>query len=619
MDRHVLQLKVCSARKIANPANVFIVVEFGNWVRQTSVKKCSDKAIWNETFVLPVEDQIEADTQFTVAIKSKDVLGKTNDIARSAVFLPTNTNELHDIWIVLEENAGSGFSSGSPDLHLCMQLEQLAGRSLESLIHRQSSRPSLIKFGGSLRMLGSLSSGGNGDAVDSTSKASLSKESHDTSTFAVRAGAVTLNEICQSLDRLRGVIYMSGEDASIAAAGGNTDERVGMLQKAKVELDELNEQIDSVDGLSDEWKTKLGSLIEDYARDCWKLLSDESWELLARKRQSRPAPPLPSKEARAKIRQDRLSLASPSVSPHVTSPTLASALESDTPTSRLQSWPSTGSESTTTIQRLSALHTVVIKDHFLSSLESFDQMMDSGYSIEIPSTKQKRIEVGHPGKLGDVISFTLLSFVYDATICKAMSYDGPSLVESVIGGGVQHPDVPKGLANALEKIPNGTKKVLITVTPECGFGDDGHEKGVPPNSTLIFEISDVLVTKGDVEAVDSSIFKAEMETKSKEHSLSKLFGTFPRRQEHVYVEKPTSPFPPSIPPPTPPKRMPTMERAYSAPPIQHVTLKKSEEQRLIGAGMPPGNTSSKHDSTQPPGNLVAELNLRLSRRQNSAM
>jgi hypothetical protein len=590
-DRLVLQLKVCSARKLGTPLNSFVSINFGSWSRQTSTKKNSEKPIWNETLVFAVDRSEHGLPAVAFQLRYKDLLGKLHDLGHALVQLPSKINELVDTWVKLESTGGD-----QPDLHICMQLEYLGSRSIESLVGRQSNRPSLMRFGSSsLRLLSTRGNNGLGEV--SGGDARLKKEVLESpSTFGVRTGAVTLNEICQNLDRLRGLIYLSS-----AEAARDPDERVQQLQRSKVELDELESQVDAIEGLSDEWKDKLTLLIEDYARDCWKMLSDESWERLTQKRQSvRAPPPLPSKREMDKIRKERQStLANGSTStpsPRPRDDAGSRSPEGDrasdprmSPAQPTQASPESPQQSSQQARspqaqpRQPKQHSVIVRDHFMSSLDAFDEMMDIGFAVEFPLGAPSNSQVG---RHGDLASFVMTSFIYDAVICKIISYDGPSLVEFVLGS--HHPDIPRGLETALSKIPGGNSRAMVTVSPNWGFGDDGHEKGVPPNSTLVFVIENTsfVTTASSSNPFDDLIDSPTI-------SLVRLYGTFPAREPQVVLESFVPP--PAVAPPAPPRR-PPLARSQSA----------SQE-----ASRAPDNDD--HKATLQQG-MVAELNVRLSRR-----
>ena len=486
-QKFVLQLKICSARKLTSPCNAFIQIELGDWTRQTPIKKHTERPLWNQLFIFPVNSQ----SSFTIYLKQRDVLGKVSLIGKAVVPIPEKPSELQDIWVVLE-----GLNT---DVHLCMELEPLGERSLDSVLMKQnSSRGSLIRFS-SLRLLGS-----SNDKLSThvTSESASSSEPFHTNTssssFALRAGAVTLNEICQALDRIRSIIYVTGSEHM----DPDPKARHKVLQTVKEELEEITLQIDKIDGLSEEWKEKLTELTSDYSKDCLTMLTDEAWANVTLKHHStRLPPPLPSKEKMARERLSRKLSSDVQTSP--STPPLPGAPPPKPPPFPpppvLDDLATKSSESS--FEKKPLEHEVITKSHFLSSLEAFDELLDSGFVVEFPNGTKKQLKFP---KLGDIVNCRLDCFLFDGACSEAISYDLSSQIRtfSVIEG--SHPDIPKGLVSAFLKIPDGQELAVVTVTPEWGFGDDGHVKGVPPSSTLIFEIRNVSYAKGE------AIFEPEL-------------------------------------------------------------------------------------------------------------
>lgn len=371
------------------------------------------------------------------------------------------------------------------------------------------------------------------------------------SAFQANAGAVTINDIVRALDGIKSVVYLAGQESERYGKLQDARRELEDLKTHIREIKGLSEEwkIKLAD-LVEEYESDCISLLADHT---WANRNAEKESAVAvsnqaPKRESVKPPPLPSKETLARVRSERFGelvdgkqLAPPSLavapkinvnltmsinpapplspivrpasflgssSPITTSVTLPqgrpslkkilsstlmksgsfsgnNGLFSSTSPSTKSPLPSTSP----TFQTEADGNVVMLRPHYLSSLDAFDEMMDTGYAIEFKKPKVS----GTLGKVGATAKLEAIGFVFDGCIGQAVSfvvYPESEPFEFVLG--TEHPDVPRGLELALVELNSGSSSVLVTIAPEYGFGEDGHDEfEIPPDATLIYDIRHV--------------------------------------------------------------------------------------------------------------------------------
>lgn len=344
-------------------------------------------------------------------------------------------------------------------------------------------------------------------AQRSPTQEDVNKAIRPSSGFDGHAAALTINELMDSLERVKHII----ESHSGAGAGAGTTvivqasdpERLDLLRSARDELESIQAQIEAEATLSPEWRAKLVDLAAAYGSDLAVLLSTEAWDDVNRRR---------SRVVGGNSKMQHQQQQSP----------LQEALSNHNNSSRSSNGKAPVFKETT-------------KTFALESLELFDSLLDKGYAVEI-------LEPGQPGATpiakGDKVSLEYIVYIWDSVNMLAVSYaDSASSgnLEFVVGDDEQ----PVGLSLGLESLSEGAR-FNICISPPLAHGENGTTD-VPPNTHVLYEGKVVGVERHAASVASETVELAETHPdallKNKRASLR-----YPARQNRVSLAIPGEPI-----------------------------------------------------------------------------
>jgi hypothetical protein len=143
----------------------------------------------------------------------------------------------------------------------------------------------------------------------------------------------------------------------------------------------------------------------------------------------------------------------------------------------------------------------------IESLDAFDDLMNQGFAIEQSSTEvgasvtAAALVSGAGDKLkeGDSLEIDLSVLIWDGAANNAFEIE-----KGTLGFCLGRNNVCKGLGSALCCLSKDTKiapgqEIRIICSPSMAYGDAGSPPLIPPNSSIVFILSDIRL-KADSEA-----------------------------------------------------------------------------------------------------------------------
>ncbi|CAK9022622.1 NADPH-dependent alkenal/one oxidoreductase [Durusdinium trenchii] len=491
----LLRLKVCSARNLNNDKTMhpLVQVTVGDSREKTGSRKCSvgQKTVyWNQQFKF----KVRPGDALRLEVKNKDsILRDPQRYGMATMLIPEGQASMIDTWIPVLDPISAVPIPG--EVHCVMQfqpdgtsappgvvVQQLpvgvgssGSRSMQSIPvrppgegplisapinHAQSVQLSASPTGGGAKASHGRAStigaaggltvatsprAGSFDGGPRAGAPSLPPPNSASSQFDGHAAALTINELMNSLELVKGIIeaHANGEKTSGPVVVQNPDpERLNALRNARNDLENIQSQIAAEESLSDDWRAKLVNLAAAYATDLSVLLSAEAWQDLDRRR------------------SNRLS---------------ARALD-DAHDSLLGGDDAANDEAKAPMQE----HVETTKAYVLESLELFDQLLDNGFAVEIeePGTGDDVAMTGCLVRLDYVV------YIWDSVQTIAVSFaasadTGP--LEFIVGD----EDFPAGLSDALVGMRVGTR-FNVCIAPSMAYGEAGNEQ-VPPDTHVMYE------------------------------------------------------------------------------------------------------------------------------------
>lgn len=120
------------------------------------------------------------------------------------------------------------------------------------------------------------------------------------------------------------------------------------------------------------------------------------------------------------------------------------------------------------------------REFSITSLAAFDELMDNGIAVEYLN--------------GEAPTGALIQSGYKVELdIVAMTWDGASTSTNIFAREklsfiVGQDQVTRGLDAAMLKLCNGTKATII-VAPKLGYGENGINTIVPPNSHIVYDVT----------------------------------------------------------------------------------------------------------------------------------
>ena len=164
---------------------------------------------------------------------------------------------------------------------------------------------------------------------------------------------------------------------------------------------------------------------------------------------------------------------------------------------------------------------VVVPNFGLASLQSFDDVIDKGYSVENMAGGN-----GAFPKVGDKVTVAFKAHVWDCqmqAILEFLASDDPQEgpMEFVLG---DDSSIVQGLHKAMEKISVGAKARII-IEPRLGYGVAGFPPAIPPNAHLVYDVH--LTSCGPGKSVTGTP-KMKPEVQARKESVIGSSGSKPR-------------------------------------------------------------------------------------------
>ncbi|CAK9042972.1 Peptidyl-prolyl cis-trans isomerase FKBP65 (PPIase FKBP65) (70 kDa peptidyl-prolyl isomerase) (FK506-binding protein 65) (AtFKBP65) (Immunophilin FKBP65) (Peptidyl-prolyl isomerase ROF2) (Protein ROTAMASE FKBP 2) (Rotamase) [Durusdinium trenchii] len=149
----------------------------------------------------------------------------------------------------------------------------------------------------------------------------------------------------------------------------------------------------------------------------------------------------------------------------------------------------------------------VIQPYYIASCESFDRLIDNGFTMEENGKICSMSPPRDAPKEGDFVQLSYVAYVWDDQKMTAVEFDasdnrsngedaGP--MEFFVGNG----EVIKGIEYAVQRMSPG-QSVRLTVTPQLAYGAVGLPPDIPPHTHLIYDVTlDAFGSEDSVDVVD---------------------------------------------------------------------------------------------------------------------
>jgi len=134
----------------------------------------------------------------------------------------------------------------------------------------------------------------------------------------------------------------------------------------------------------------------------------------------------------------------------------------------------------------------IVQNYALGSLESFDQLLDDGFTMEVEGKLAPQPSGATPEN-GDLVVVSYVAYLWDAqnqAIIEFAASDAKDRQGNIgpmsftVGAG----DVIKGLEYAVKEMAKG-ESARVTVKPDYAYGAVGLPPDVPPHSHLVYDIT----------------------------------------------------------------------------------------------------------------------------------